>query len=101
MSRFSYHQPAAFSYHVVDPEKFKFSKVPHFRPPTPPTFSPPKDPNAPEKPIEEAKPASEENSGDSSDSKPPKGHESGGKPLADVGVLLFRDLQMQSLLTIR
>ena len=54
-SRFGYHQAPAFSYHVIDPTKFKFAKAPHFRPPTPPLYAPPTDPNAPEEPPEEQK----------------------------------------------
>ncbi len=53
MSRFSYHQPGAYSYAVIDPAKYRFAQSPHYRPPTPPVFLPPKDPNLPDEPPEE------------------------------------------------
>lgn len=60
MSRFAYHQPQAYSYAKIDPVKYRFADIPHFRPPTPPILSPPKDPNAPEEPEKKDEPAGEE-----------------------------------------
>ena len=65
MNRFGYYQPPAYAYAEIDPAKFRFANVPHFRPPTPPIFLPPKDPHAPEEPENEETPASEDKTGDS------------------------------------
>ena len=82
MSRFSYHQPNAYSYAVIDPVKFRFAQSPHFRPPTPPVFSPPKDPNAPEEPSEEDKGSEEAEGGAEGEGTKPAG-ESGMSYLED------------------
>lgn len=83
MSHFSYHQPQAYSYAVIDPARFRFAKSPHYRPPTPPVLSPPKDPNAPAEPKEQAKPANEGSAGDI------KVEDTGDKPPNDIGIVLW------------
>ena len=59
MSRFAYHQAQAYSYAKIEPNKYRFANAPHYRPPTPPILSPPKDPNAPEEPEKEENPEGE------------------------------------------
>ena len=90
MSRFSYHQPVAYSYAVIDPAKYRFASSPHFRPPTPPIFTPPKDPNAPEESPEEEK-AGTENDAEA------EGEED--KQPGEAGTLFSRVLQVLPLVT--
>ena len=41
---FNYAKPSAYSYHVVDPKKYRFSQTASYRPPTPPLYQPPAHP---------------------------------------------------------
>ena len=87
---FNYHQAGAYSYAVIDPNKFRFARSPHYRPPTPPVFKPPKNPNFSDDPPEEEKEGNEAVvEGEGGESKPEE--ESGmfrldvyGRSIADL-----------------